>query len=86
MSGSAQENRPLLTGGDPNQDPELARPPPPQTVDGEEDVDNEHDDNEGFTASGHHIDDSHQQTTYVCTGTIRYQSGNWQCLFCLVIV
>ncbi|KAK4325594.1 hypothetical protein Pmani_003836 [Petrolisthes manimaculis] len=75
MPGNTQENRPLLTGGDPSQDPELARPPPTQTANEEEEVDDEQDDNEGLTASGHHIDDSHQQTTS-CETLIHLIKGN----------
>lgn len=60
MPRGTTEHQPLLT----EPDPELARSQ--MSRDGEEPVsdgEGEEHDESGLTASGHHIDDAHQQTT-----------------------
>lgn len=63
MPGRTQENRPLLTGSDPICDPELARSPVSQSHEEPRSDEEAEADDSGLTASGHHIDDAHQQTT-----------------------
>ncbi|XP_045622971.1 neutral amino acid uniporter 4 isoform X2 [Procambarus clarkii] len=73
MPGSTQENRPLLPTLEP--DLEHARTQASQRCnDNRSDVvDDDH--NSGLTASGHHIDDAHQQTTN-CETLIHLIKGN----------
>lgn len=62
MASSSQENRPLLTAPDTNStDPEQARSSGAHPNDHPRH--DEREENDGLTASGHHIDDAHQQTT-----------------------
>lgn len=75
MPRSTQENRPLLNGGEVDPDPELCRS---QSSQGHADDDDEEENEDldlGLTASGHHIDDAHQQTTN-CETLIHLIKGN----------
>lgn len=63
MSSSTQENRPLLTGPEPSNDPEYGRSTDSQRNDHQKPDGESEDGNRGLTASFHHIDDAHQQTT-----------------------
>ncbi|XP_068201426.1 proton-coupled amino acid transporter-like protein CG1139 [Palaemon carinicauda] len=74
MPRSTQENRPLLNGGEADPDPELCRSQSSQGHEGDDDEGNE-DLDLGLTASGHHIDDAHQQTTN-CETLIHLIKGN----------
>lgn len=62
MASCNQENRPLLTAPDTNTDPEQARSSNSQPSEHHK-PDERQNANSGLTASGHHIDDAHQQTT-----------------------
>ncbi|XP_053651557.1 proton-coupled amino acid transporter-like protein CG1139 isoform X1 [Cherax quadricarinatus] len=75
MPGGALETRPLLTAPNPDPDLERAKTQVSQRYDDHRpDVDNV-DDDSGLTASGHHIDDAHQQTTN-CETMIHLIKGN----------
>ncbi|XP_042228127.1 proton-coupled amino acid transporter-like protein CG1139 [Homarus americanus] len=77
MPRSTQENRPLLTGSDPDPDPDMeqARPQLPQSCDDQRSELEDEAEDSGLTASGHHIDDAHQQTTN-CETLIHLIKGN----------
>ncbi|KAK7065350.1 hypothetical protein SK128_004658 [Halocaridina rubra] len=73
-TGSLQENRPLLSGSEQDHEAEISRSHSTHNEEqGIEDEDNR--ENDGLTASGHHIDDSHQQTTS-CETLIHLVKGN----------
>lgn len=63
MSSSNQENRPLLTGPDSNTDLEQQGRSSSSHQNDHPKPNEREDENDGLTASGHHIDDAHQQTT-----------------------
>ncbi|XP_063861777.1 proton-coupled amino acid transporter 2-like isoform X4 [Scylla paramamosain] len=75
MSTTTQENRPLLIGPEPTNDPESARSHDSQRSDHPKGDETSEDGNRGLTASFHHIDDSHQQTTN-CETLIHLIKGN----------
>ncbi|KAG0716570.1 Proton-coupled amino acid transporter 4 [Chionoecetes opilio] len=76
MSSSTQENRPLLNAPEPGNDAEVGRSTDSQTVeDHPKPEETSEDGNRGLTASFHHIDDAHQQTTN-CETLIHLIKGN----------
>ncbi|XP_071522232.1 neutral amino acid uniporter 4-like [Panulirus ornatus] len=75
MPGGTQEHRPLLTGSDPSPDPEQGKTLVSQSYDDRRSDEDDNEDDSGLTASGHHIDDAHQQTTN-CETLIHLIKGN----------
>lgn len=74
---STHEHRPLLTGADadPDPDPEICVSQTSPNCDDQGSDGEETADDLGLTASGHHIDDAHQQTTN-CETLIHLIKGN----------